>query len=100
MAAPASGQDWNGSVSNLWFTGANWTPNTVPNSAAAAVSITNATNNPVLIDGAPTISTLTLGALNSLNLNNGESLTVAGPTIANNGNILIQFFRQFHRCDS
>ena len=44
-----------------WGTAANWTPNTVPNSAGASVIITSGTNNPVLIDINPTIANLTLG---------------------------------------
>jgi len=71
-------QDWNGSASDLWGTAANWTPNTVPNSTSASVTINSATNNPVLIDIAPTIANLMIGAAESASLNNGESLTIAG----------------------
>jgi uncharacterized protein with beta-barrel porin domain len=74
----ADAQNWNGSVSNLWSNASNWTPNTVPNSSAASATITNTTNNPVLIDIAPTIGNLTVGSVNSVNLNNAGSLTVAG----------------------
>ena len=71
-------QTWNGSVSDLWSNASNWTPNTVPNSTSASATVTNATNNPVLIDIAPTIANLTVGAPNSVSLNNGDSLTIAG----------------------
>jgi hypothetical protein len=71
-------QTWNGSVSDLWGTAGNWTPNTVPNSSAASVVITNATDNPVLINIAPTIANLQIGGTNSATLENGESLTIAG----------------------
>jgi hypothetical protein len=71
-------QDWNGSVSDLWSNASNWTPNTVPNSSTATVTITNATNNPVLIDIAPTIANLAVGSVDSVTLTNAESLTVAG----------------------
>ena len=38
LASPgaAHAQTWNGSISDLWGTAANWTPNTVPNSPAPA----------------------------------------------------------------
>jgi len=71
-------QTWNGSVSDLWSNASNWTPNTVPNSSSASATVTNATNNPVLIDIAPTIANLTVGGSNSVSLNNAESLTIAG----------------------
>jgi len=74
----ADAQDWNGSASNLWSDPNNWTPNTVPNSSTASVTVTNSTNNPVLIDIAPTIANLTVGASNAVSLNNAESLTIAG----------------------
>ncbi|HKM53888.1 MAG TPA: hypothetical protein VJY33_10795, partial [Isosphaeraceae bacterium] len=75
-------QDWNGSASDLWSNASNWTPSTVPNSSSANVTVTNATNNPVFIDIAPTIANLTVGASNSVSLDNGESLTIAGGTSA------------------
>jgi len=71
-------QTWNGSASDLWSNAANWTPNTVPNSTSATATVTNATNNPVLIDDSPTIANLTVGASNSVTLTNGETLTIAG----------------------
>ena len=71
-------QTWNGSVSDLWSNGSNWTPNTVPNSSSATVIIDSATNNPVLIDISPTIANLTLGSSNTLDLDNDQSLTIAG----------------------
>ena len=73
-------QTWNGSVSDLWSNASNWMPNTVPNSTSASATVTNVTNNPVLIDIAPTIANLTVGASNSVSLNNGESLEIAGGT--------------------
>ena len=69
---------WNGSVSDLWGNALNWTPNTVPNSSAASATVTNATNNPVLINLGVTLANLTLGASNAVTLENGESLTIAG----------------------
>ena len=71
----AEAQTWNGSVSDLWGTAANWTPNTVPNSNTTSATVTSATNNPVLIDINPTIANLTVGATNSVTLDNGNSLT-------------------------
>src|SRR5580658_2900113 len=61
-AAPAFGQTWIGTVSDLWFTAGNWSPGTVPNSGSAVVTISNATNNPVILNSSATISTLTIGS--------------------------------------
>jgi hypothetical protein len=90
FCAPA--QDWNGSASNLWSAAGNWTPNTVPNSSTAAVTIGNTTNNPVLISGInPTIGTLTLGnSTNSLRVQSSQTLTVDGGSISNAGSITLQ----------
>jgi hypothetical protein len=79
---PAQAQVWNGSVSDLWGTGANWTPSTVPNSASATATIDSATNNPVLINISPTVGNLSIGSGSSVTLNNGNSLTIAGGTSA------------------
>jgi hypothetical protein len=81
---PIFAQTWNGSVSDLWSNASNWTPNTVPNSSTANVTITNATNNPVIIDISPTIGNLTLGASNSLDISS-QNLYVAGSGISNSG---------------
>ena len=78
LPSEAKAQTWNGSVSDLWGTAANWTPNTVPNSSGASVTITSNTNNPVLININPTIANLTLGGAESLTLDNSQSLTIAG----------------------
>ena len=80
LASPGAvdAQTWNGSVSDLWGTAANWTPNTVPNSSGANVIITSATNNPVLININPTIANLTLGGAESLTLTDGHVFTIAG----------------------
>jgi hypothetical protein len=79
----AAAQTWNGSVSDLWGTAGNWTPNTVPNNSTADVTVTNATNNPVLIDISPTIDDLTVGAGNSVSLENGQLLSISGSGASN-----------------
>ncbi|HEX9170378.1 MAG TPA: hypothetical protein VF886_15880, partial [Roseiarcus sp.] len=65
-------------MSDLWSTPGNWTPNTVPDGGTADVTVTNVTNNPVLIDISPTIDDLTVGAGNSVTLENGNALSVSG----------------------
>jgi hypothetical protein len=82
-------QTWNGTVSNLWSNSSNWTPNTVPNASTANVTITSATTNPVQVDISPTIGNLTLGASNTLNVMDNNSLYVTGTTIDNSGQINI-----------
>jgi hypothetical protein len=79
-------QTWTGSNSNLWSDPGNWSPNTVPNSSTANVSLTGSTNNPVQIDISPTIGNLTVGASNTLDLT-GISVYVAGTSVANSGQI-------------
>ena len=54
-------QTWTGGVSNAWNNPGNWTPNTVPNSGTANVSITSATNATDQVDISPMIANLTLG---------------------------------------
>jgi hypothetical protein len=79
-------QTWTGSVSNLWSNPSNWSPNTVPNSGSANVSITGSPNNPVQIDISPTIGNLTVGAPNTLDMS-GDYLYVTGTSVANSGRI-------------
>ncbi|HMD99380.1 MAG TPA: PEP-CTERM sorting domain-containing protein [Terriglobia bacterium] len=92
FSAPAFGQTWNGSVSNLWNNASNWTPNGVPNSFSSVV-ITNATNNPVLINTTVAVDNLTLGGSNSATLDNGQVLELYGGagagSISNAGTITI-----------
>jgi len=76
----AGAQTWNGSASDGWGTAANWTPNAVPNSSSASATVTNSTNNPVLVDVAVTIGNLTIGTGNVVSLDNSVSLTIAGGT--------------------
>ena len=91
---PVQAQTWNGSVSDLWNNASNWSsPSTVPNSATADVVITNATNNPVLLNIVATVGNLQTGASNSLTIGNGEQLTVSGTsgfgTLNNAGTITL-----------
>ncbi len=89
-ATQARGQtdNWLGTNSSQWNDPGNW-DNGVPNSSTADVVITNSTVNSVVnISGTnPTIANLTLGASNSLNLDNGQSLTIAGGSGAGSLNI-------------
>jgi len=86
--ARSFGQTWNGSVSNDWFNGANWTPGTIPNSSSAVVDILSATNNPVMLGASASVSTLTLGSAASLDVTAGL-LAVFGTSIANAGSIAL-----------
>ena len=85
-AAPALAQTWNGSTSDLWLTGTNWSGNTAPNSSSAVVDILSATNNPVVLNGSASISTLTMGSPTSLNITSGV-FSVYGASISNAGMI-------------
>ena len=85
-SAPAFGQTWNGSASDLWVTGTNWNGNTAPNSSTAVVDILSATNNPVVLNASTSVSTLTMGSSTSLNVTAGV-FTFYGASISNAGMI-------------
>jgi hypothetical protein len=85
----AEAQTWNGKVSDLWSNAANWAPKTVPDSSTASATIAKAKNNPVLIDISPTIGKLTVGSGDSVRLDNGQSLTIAGATTIKNGGTIV-----------
>ncbi|MCL5279953.1 MAG: hypothetical protein M1376_08620, partial [Planctomycetes bacterium] len=67
---------WTGSVSDLWTQGANW-DNGVP-ALGYVAQIGNVANNPVSLTGSAIIDGLTTGALNSLTLQSGATLTLQG----------------------
>src|SRR5262249_42264228 len=60
------------------------------NGSSANVTITNATNNPVLLDMSPTIGNLNVGASNTLNMP-GQALYITGSTLDNSGQINVGF---------
>jgi hypothetical protein len=86
---PGMAQTWDGSVSNLWGTAANWLPNIVPNASTASAIINSSLNNPVLVNGSFTVGDLTIGTGNSINVSLGQNLTVDGPSLANNGTLTV-----------
>ncbi|MDQ6842862.1 MAG: hypothetical protein M3Z92_00720, partial [Bacteroidota bacterium] len=70
----AFSQTWNGSTNTNWNTATNWTPNTVPTSASDVIINTAAGNQPKLQNAV---------SINSLNLNSGATLNLAGFTLTN-----------------
>jgi hypothetical protein len=74
----AAQQSWNGAVSSNWATAKNWLPAGVPNSRDAVVRIADTKNNPVLVNGSFTIGYLTVGGTNSVNIQDDQTLTIAG----------------------
>jgi hypothetical protein len=77
-----------------WNNAANWTPNGIPNNGtngftdyiatvAANTSVDATLNSPVTID------TLTVKATDTLTLASGITMTLEGPTLMNNGTIVI-----------
>jgi hypothetical protein len=88
FATPAFGQTWNGSTNNNWFAGTNWLLGTAPNSSSAVVTIENGTNNPVMLNAPASISTLTLGSSNSLDVTAGL-WSIFGASISNAGSITL-----------
>ena len=82
--------NWGGQTSNQWSDASNWDSG-LPGSTSDVV-ITNATYNPVVyISGiSPTIANLTVGGSNSLVVDGGQMLTLAGSggsAISNSGSI-------------
>ena len=89
--------NWTGATSNAWETATNWSTGLVPGTNNT-VSILTATKNPVQINSNVALNTtnssgasprptgsLTIGAAESLNINNGFSLTMGGHAITLNG---------------
>ncbi|HOI18101.1 MAG TPA: hypothetical protein PK036_17315, partial [Geobacteraceae bacterium] len=80
---------WNGGT-GIWNLNTNWTPNTVPNGTTYNVFIdggkTGTTSYVNLTTGA-TIGNLTIDTSDTLDINNGGNLTIAGPTVTNNGTL-------------
>jgi hypothetical protein len=78
---------WNGGT-GIWNLNTNWTPNTVPNGTTYNVFIdggkTGVTSYVNLTTGA-SIGNLTIDTSDTLDINNGGNLTIAGPTVTNNG---------------
>ena len=85
---------WVGTTSTSWNDPTNWNANnTFPNNGNAGISdfnvvINSATNQPALNVNA-TIDNLTLNTSANLTINAGITLNLAGPTLTNNGTILI-----------
>jgi fibronectin-binding autotransporter adhesin len=84
---------WSLGASGLWNVAGNWSAGVVPNNGTPSGS----TYNVDILDGLSTVSLnisagindLSLAKGNTLAIDNGETLTVNGPTITNNGAILI-----------
>ena len=93
-AARATTSTWVGGTSTSWNDPTNWSPSTnFPSNGNGAVSdydvlINTATNQPALNVNA-TIDNLTLNTNANLTINGGITLNLAGPTLTNNGTILI-----------
>jgi autotransporter-associated beta strand protein len=93
-APPVAAQTWTGAVNSDWNTAGNWSPATVPNSAAAIVNFTGNGSGGVNISSSVQAQSLTFSAPNisydltsnaSQSLNGVQSITVtaggAGATI-------------------
>ena len=84
---------WSSGASGLWNVAGNWSADVVPNNGTP----TGATYNVNILDGVSTvtlnisagINDLSLAKGNTLAMNNGETLTVNGPTVTNNGAIQV-----------
>ena len=86
-------ETWSAGSSGLWNVAGDWSGNVVPNNGTPA----GATYNVDILDGVSTvtlnisagINDLSLAKGNTLDINNGQTLTINGPTVTNNGAILL-----------
>ena len=92
-ALPARAQTpyvWDGGTGN-WSDPTQWTPMTVPNSVNADVAIDGGktgVNSVVTMDNSYTVGRLTVDAGDTLNTNNGTTLTVSTGGFAGSGSII------------
>jgi fibronectin-binding autotransporter adhesin len=88
---------WVGASSSSWSTATNWNPsNTDPNNGSDSISdfnvIINSVTSPDVsptLNISATIDSMTLGTGASLNIQGGNNLTLNGPTLSNNGVIVV-----------
>ncbi len=84
LAPAAPAQSWNGSVSTNWNTASNWTPNTIPNSATAAVTFpTLGTSIPYTVNIATSVQAQSLMFTNTsgnYNITSSSGQTLSGVT--------------------
>ncbi|GAF04149.1 T9SS type A sorting domain-containing protein [Saccharicrinis fermentans] len=74
---------WQGAISDDWFTAGNWTDGVVPD-GVADITIANAGNEPVIRSGAIAyVNNLTIEADASLTLEPGARMTINGDLITN-----------------
>src|ERR1700683_117056 len=88
-SAQATTENWVGTDASCyacWNSAANWNPQTVPNGSQYNVVISIAPGPPQPnLDISVTIGNLTIGQNQSLTINGGNQLTVAGSSISNQG---------------
>jgi hypothetical protein len=79
---------WNVTSGN-WSVAGNWFLNLPPTASTNACLVNGTSGTPATttLDASQSIQSLTVGASNTLNFNNGTQLSVAGPTIGNAGAI-------------
>ncbi len=77
---------WTGATSINWFTGGNWSSNTVPGQADL-VTIAATANQPVVSGATARIEDLALDASTSLGINAAGTVNVIGDSIINAGTI-------------
>jgi hypothetical protein len=90
---PANAQtneSWTGASGGLWNVAGNWSGDVVPDNGVPSGSTYNVTiNNGSLVNlNTPvTISNLTVASSNTLDIENGEALTIAGTSLSNGGTV-------------
>ncbi|MGD0461038.1 MAG: PEP-CTERM sorting domain-containing protein [Tepidisphaeraceae bacterium] len=94
---------WVGSSSANWSAAANWNPsNTDPSNGNASISDFDVIINSVLtpnvepvLNVSATIDTLALGTGATLDIQDNTTLTVNGPTLTNNGMIIVNYNQSY-----
>ena len=87
---------WSGGTTGIWSTGTNWNPNGAPNNGANTYSVFvdggAVQNSAVTLDISATVNTISVTAGDSLSVNAGLTLSLAGTgagVITNNGTFTV-----------
>jgi fibronectin-binding autotransporter adhesin len=92
VLAQTQNSTWNGSSSNAWNNAANWSPGGVPNNNTNGFTDYNVTigaPSPTDVTASFTIDSMTVGTAGLVNIIGGNSLTLNGPTLDDESEIVV-----------
>jgi hypothetical protein len=85
---PSTPDNWLGGPGN-WSNASNWSNGLPSGTSDVFIDNGNPKNSPVTLDTHAAINNLTIDSDDSLNISNGNTLAVDGPTVANAGTIFL-----------